>query len=170
MIPKFSSIILMFFIGFFVLAGGLMAEAGQEQFLQGTWSDHLTVEGFPTFPMYCTYFTDLVWAEVGGPLLCTFVPIEIPGPGGKLLLGGTGHGTWIQKNSYEFDFTLSFFVTDPSGRLIGKTKVTGVKHLNKSMDKYTGEGIDEIMDLNGNVMAKSNWTVEGTKVVVEPLD
>ena len=147
-----------------------MTLGGNEHFMQGTWYDHLTVEGFPTFPMHCTYFTDLVGAKVGGPLLCTFIPIELPGPNGKLVLGGTGHGVWTQKNSREFDFTLSFFVTDEAGGLVGRTRVMGVKHLNKSLDKYTGEGVDEIIDLEGNVLAKSGWTVEGSKRVVEPLD
>ena len=151
-------------------SGGMLAIGGEEQFLQGTWSDQLSVEGFPTLPMYCTYFTDLVGTQVVGPMLCTINRIELPTPQGKLVLQGTGHGAWVKKASRKFDFTMAFFITDESGQLIGQSKIKGVKNLNESMDKYTGEGTDEIVDFNGNVMAKSNWTVEGTKMVVEPME
>lgn len=155
---------------FLVFAGSFLAVAGQEQFLQGTWSDQLSVVGFPTLPMHCTYFTDLVGAKAEGTMLCTINKIELPTPNGTLVLQGTGHGAWIQKKGYEFDFTMVFFITDEPGILVGTSNITGVKHLNKSMDEYTGEGIDEIIDFDGNVMATSSWTVKGSKMVVEPLE
>ena len=151
-----------------VFAVSLSAVSGQRQFLQGTWSDQLTVEGFPPLPMYCTYFTDLVGAKVGGSMLCTINRIELSTPDATLVLQGTGHGVWTKREKREFDFTMVFFITDTSGNLVGKSHIKGVKHLSEEMDEYTGEGVDEIMDFEGNVMAKSSWTVTGTKMVVEP--
>jgi len=149
--------------------GSFETVAGPEQFLQGTWSDRLSVEGFPTLPMYCSYLTDIVKTKVGGPMFCTINRIELPTPNGKLVLQGTGHGTWVKEEGNEFGFTMAFFITDESGNLVGESKIRGVKRLNESMDKYTGEGVDEIMDFEGNIMAKSSWTVEGTKMVVESM-
>lgn len=165
-----STVVILVIGSFLVFTGSLVAAASQAGFLQGTWSDHLSVEGFPTFPMYCTYFSDLVGAQVGGSMLCTINRIELPTPQGKLVLQGTGHGVWAQTKSREFDFTMAFLITDGVGNLVGMSKIRGVKHLNESMDKYTGEGVDEIMDFEGNIMATSSWTVEGTKMVVEPIE
>jgi len=75
----------------------LFTFGGEQGFLQGTWSDQLSVEGFPTLPMYCSYFTDLVGAKVGGAMLCSINRIELPSPMGTFVLKGTGHGAWVQR-------------------------------------------------------------------------
>ncbi len=165
-----SVLLFLLVAGLLVSAGGAMGYGAQRQFLQGTWADWLDVEGFPKLPMYCTYFPDLVGGKVEGTMLCSINRIELPTPAGKLVLQGTGHGAWVQSKSYEFDFNLTFFITNEGGQLVGMSKIKGVKHLNREMDKYTGEGIDEIEDMNGNVMATSHWTVEGEKMVVVPLE
>ncbi len=153
--------------GLIISGGNLLTLGGEEGFLQGTWFDQLSVEGFPTLPMYCSYFTDLVGAEVGGTMLCSINRIELPSPMGTFVLKGTGHGAWIQTGSHEFAFSMAFFITNESGDLVGLSKIEGLKHLNEAMDRYTGEGTDDITDFNGNVMASSSWEVVGTKMTVK---
>lgn len=156
-------------IGTLGVGMGIQSSAGS-QFLQGSWFDMLTVSGFPSFPMFCTYFPDLVGVGVKGTAICTFNPIKIPGPDGTLILGGTGHGVWTKTGKREFEVLFSFFITDESGQIIGTSKVRGTKKLNKAMDEYTGEGTDEMVDFKGNVIASSKWTVEGKRMSVEPSE
>lgn len=60
-------------------------------------------------------------------------------------------------------FLDGLFITNESGDLVGLSKIQGLKHLNEAMDRYTGEGTNDITDFNGNVMASSSWEVVGTK-------
>jgi len=112
----------------------------------------------------------------GGPAFATFAAMH------KFELGGTGQVVpasnpallsahmmvWKHLDGNNYLSRLKMFRYDASGKTLGWTVLTNEVSINENATEYTGSGIAEVYDNDGNFLMASCPSFTGTRFSAEP--
>ena len=79
------------------------------------------------------------------------------------------YGAWVRTGDREFAFTHWRFRSDASGTHIGSQKVRARLTLNQTLTEFTGQGVTEVYDVDGNLVSTVRFANEGQRITVEPV-
>ena len=148
-----------------VLVGGMQISVsgqddnGHESSLVGVWLTQVTRRNCDTGePIGATSQVQLTFAK-GGTLL------EIVGPS---IFRSLGNGIWTREHGWnEYSFALRFMRFDAAGSFVGSGVVRAAITLDESGDHYTSTATNDVLDVNGNVIASGCATSVSTRFSME---
>jgi hypothetical protein len=79
------------------------------------------------------------------------------------------YGAWVRTGDREFAFTHWRFRADASGTHLGSQKVRAQLTLNETATEFTGQGVTEIYDVDGNLVSTIPFANQGQRITVEPV-
>jgi len=80
----------------------------------------------------------------------------------------TTHGAWVRMDDGTFGLTWVGFAFDDAGKFLATQRVRVSVQLNDTMDGFTGPFKTDFIGADGQVVASTTGTVEGTRIEVEP--
>jgi hypothetical protein len=147
-----------------VLVGGMQisvsgqSNEGHEPSLVGVWVTQVTRRNCETGEPIGTSRPQNTFAE-GGTLLETIGPSLIRSP---------GNGIWKREHGWnEYSFALRFMRYDAAGVFVGSGVVRAAITLDETGDNYTSTATNDVLDLNGNVIASGCATSVSTRFTGE---
>ncbi len=144
-----------------VISGCLGANAqqhAQEDPVVGTWL--LTESNNPT--------RNLGTFMPGGVLVSTGSNLFAPPPA-SIRFRTTRQGVWRRTGPHEVDYTFMVFLFDAQGTFVGTNKLRAHLTLNQAADTFTAVFRYQQSDPDGKPVTSGGGTVQGTRMVVEPL-
>jgi hypothetical protein len=134
-------------------------DEGHEPSLVGVWLTQLTRRDCETGePIAATGRIQLTFAE-GGTFLETIGPSIIRSP---------GNGIWKREHGWnEYSYALRFMRYDAAGSFIGSGVVRAALTLDETGDHYTATATNDVLDVNGNVIASGCATSVSTRFSME---
>ncbi len=120
-------------------------ELRQKRSIVGVWVSQLTRRNCETgAPIVATSQIQFTFAR-GGTLLETIVPT---------IFRSAGNGIWKREHGWnEYSFALRFMRYDAAGAFVGSAVVRGAITLDETGDNYTSTATNDILDVNGNIIA-----------------
>jgi hypothetical protein len=99
-----------------------------------------------------------------------FIPDSPLGP----LLTTPGHGEWARTGANQFALTLMLIYeggpnSTSAGQVVALEKIRFKLRLDPRTGHLTGNLVDELRDLNGNVLFTGTGTFDATRIPVEPI-
>jgi hypothetical protein len=112
----------------------------------------------PPFKMLMTFHADETLVETQNDLLA------------PPFFATAGHGVWERTGRHNYSFTMVQLLFDPNftGTLVGTLKSRANVTL-PTANSLSGYAEVEITDTQGNVLFTGNGTLEGTRIVSQPL-
>ena len=127
---------------------------GHEPSLVGVWLTQVTRRNCDTGEPIGTSRVQLTFAE-GGTFLETIGPTT---------LRSAGNGIWKREHGWnEYSFALRFMRFDAAGVFVGSGVVRGAITLDDTGDNYTSTATNDVLDVNGNVIASGCATSVSTR-------
>lgn len=149
------------------LAGGAATvRADDDHALVGSWIVAGTPAGAQAGPPRL-----LVSFTADGVALRT-APLQQVAPpalGTDKMFISTTQGTWLRSSDGTFGLTFVGFAFDDSGKFLATQRIRVSVQVNDSQDGFTGPFKTDFIGDNGQVLASSGGTVQGTRILVEPL-
>lgn len=139
---------------------GLAGADGQA--IVGSW--RLTVyeaDGPPTYAL-ATCCAD-------GTLVTAEHPVVTPPGAPSVIFTSSGHGTWAATGPDTADLTFVVLGSDQQGNLFAVATFRVAITLNSGGQTLAGEFVVMLDDVSGNTMATFHGTVQGRRIVAEPL-
>ena len=135
------------------------SDEGHEPGLVGVWLTQVTRRNCETGdPIGATSQSQLTFAK-GGTLLETVGPSIFRSP---------GNGIWKREHGRnEYSFALRFMRFDAAGVFVGSGVVRVALTLDETGDHYTSTATNDILDVNGNVIARGCATSVSTRFSME---
>ena len=144
-----------------------VADAQDDRQLVGSWMVAVTPPG----------------AQPGGParLLVSFTPDGValrttplqqaapPALGSDKMFISTTHGAWVHNGDGTFGLTFAGFAFDETGKFLAVQHIRVAVQVNDSQDGFSGPFKTDFIGADGQVLASSSGSVEGTRMQVEPL-
>ena len=132
---------------------------GLEPSLVGVWLTEVTRRNCDTGePIAATGRIQLTFAE-GGTFLETIGPSIFRSP---------GNGIWKREHGWnEYSYALRFMRYDAAGSFIGSGVVRAAITLDETGDHYTSTATNDVLDVNGNVIASGCATSVSTRFSME---
>jgi hypothetical protein len=121
------------------------------QKIEGSWAVEVFLNNPP--PFLPASFTALETYSRGGGIVTS----NNMAAGPRL-----GQGAW-DKGGRQFDVGILFFILDQNGAQTGTIKVSHTVTLD-GRDAYSGEGVAEIYDTAGNLLASVSFISEGRRI------
>jgi hypothetical protein len=143
-----------------VIAQSVTAQSeAPERSLVGVWVTEVTRRNCDTGePIAATGRIQLTFAE-GGTFLETIGPSVIRSP---------GNGIWKREHGWnEYSYALRFMRYDAAGSFIGSGVVRAAITLDETGDHYTSTATNDVLDVNGNVIASGCATSVSTRFSME---
>jgi hypothetical protein len=127
---------------------------GHEPSLVGVWVTQVTRRNCDTGDPIGTSRPQNTFAE-GGTSLETIGPTNLRSP---------GNGIWKREHGWnEYSFALRFMRFDAAGVFVGSGIVRGTITLDDTGDNYTSTATNDVLDVNGNVIASGCATSVATR-------
>jgi hypothetical protein len=151
-----------------VLAGrnSGIARADNDQALVGSWLVAATPPGAPSAPPRL-----LVSFTSDGIALRT-APLQQAAPpalGTDKMFISTTHGAWVYNGDVTFGLTFAGFAFDETGKFLAVQHIRVAVQVNDSQDGFSGPFKTDFIGSDGQVLASSSGSVEGTRMQVEAL-
>ena len=150
-----------------VLAGrsGAIARADEDHALVGSWM----VAGIPTGaspgpPRILVSFT-------GDGVAIRTAPLQQAAPpalSSEKMFISTTHGAWVRMDDGGFGMTWVGFAFDDAGKFLATQRVRVAVKLGDTLDGFTGPFKTDFIGTDGQVIASTSGTVQGTRIQVEP--
>jgi hypothetical protein len=145
--------------------GAAIARADQDQALVGSWM----VAGIPTGtqpgpPRILVSFT-------GDGVALRTAPLQQAAPpalGSEKMFISTTHGAWVRMDGGMFGMTWVGFAFDDTGKFLATQRVRVAVHVNDTLDGFSGPFETDFIGADGQVVASTSGTVQGTRIQVEP--
>ena len=129
-------------------------DEGHEPSLVGVWLTQVTRRNCDTGEPIATNRIQLTFAE-GGTFLETIGPSIIRSP---------GNGIWKREHGWnEYSYALRFMRYDAAGSFIGSGVVRAALTLDETGNHYTATATNDVLDVNGNVIASGCATSVSTR-------
>jgi len=150
-----------------VLAGhnGAVARADEDQALIGSWMVAAIATGAqPGPPRILVSFT-------GDGVALRTAPLQQAAPpalGSDKMFISTTHGAWVRMDGGTFGMTWVGFAFDDAGKFLATQRVRVSVELNDTLDGFTGPFKTDFIGADGQVVASTSGTVQGTRIQVEP--
>ena len=151
-----------------VLAGrnSGIAQANNDQALVGSWLVAATPPGAPSAPArLLVSFTSDGIAIRTAPLQ----QVAPPALGAEKMFISTTHGVWAPNGDGTFGLTFAGFAFDDTGKFLAVQHIRVAAQVNDSQDGFSGPFKTEFVGADGQVLASSSGSVEGTRMQVEGL-
>ena len=151
-----------------VLAGqaAAIARADQDQALVGSWMVVGTPTGAqPGPPRLLVSFTGDGVALRTAPLR----QVAPPALGSDTMFISTTHGVWARMDDGVFGLTWVGFAFDDSGKFLATQRVRVAVHVNETLDGFSGPFETDFIGADGQVVASTSGTVQGTRIQAEPV-
>jgi hypothetical protein len=149
-----------------VLAGrsSAVARADEDKALVGSWF----VAGIPTGgqpgpPRLLVSFT-------GDGVALRTAPLQQAAPpalGTDTIFISTTHGVWAHNADGTFGLTFAGFAFDDSGKFLAMQRIRVMLQVNEVQDSFNGPFTTDFIGPDGQILASSRGTVEGTRMQVE---
>jgi hypothetical protein len=135
------------------------SDEGHEPSLVGVWVTHVTRRNCETGePIAAPGNSQNTFAK-GGTLLETIGPSIIRSP---------GNGIWKRESGLnEYSFVLRFMRYDAAGVFVGSGVVRAAITLDETGNHYTSTATNDVLDVNGNVIASGCATSVSTRFSME---
>ena len=143
-----------------VIAQSVTAQSeAPERSLVGVWVTEVTRRNCDTGePIAATNRIQVTFAE-GGTLLETIGPSISRSP---------GNGIWKREHGWnEYSYALRFMRYDAFGVFVGSGVVRAAITLDETGDHYTATATNDVLDVNGNVIASGCATSVSTRFSME---
>jgi hypothetical protein len=150
-----------------VLSGraGAIARADEHQTLVGSWMvAGVPPGGQPGPPSILVSFT-------GDGVALRTAPLRQAAPpalGTDTMFISTTHGVWARMDDGTFDLTWVGFAFDDGGKFLATQRVRVAAQLNDTLDGFSGPFKTDFVGPDGQVLASTGGTVQGTRIQVEP--
>ena len=162
---KLMRILVGTFLGSLILFGGMQisvsgqSDEGHEPSLVGVWVTHVTRRNCETGePIAAPGNSQNTFAK-GGTMLETIGPSIFRSP---------GNGIWKRESGLnEYSFVLRFMRYDAAGSFVGSGVVRAAITLDETGDHYTSTATNDVLDVNGNVIASGCATSVATRFSME---
>jgi hypothetical protein len=150
-----------------VLTGrsGAVARANEDRALVGSWMVVGTPSGTPPGP------PRILVSFTGDGVALRTAPLQQAAPpalGTDKMFISTTHGAWVRMDDGTFGLTWVGFAFDDAGKFLATQRVRVSVQLNDAMDGFTGPFKTDFIGADGQVVASTSGTVEGTRIEVEP--
>jgi hypothetical protein len=148
------------------LAGrsGAIARADESQTLVGSWLVAAIPPGAqPGPPRVLVSFT-------GDGVALRTAPLQQAAPpalGVDKMFIATTHGAWVQMDDGGFGTTYVGFAFDDAGKFLATQRVRAAFQINDTLDGFTGPFTADFIGADGQVLASTSGTVQGTRIQVE---
>ena len=130
------------------------SDEGHEPSLVGVWVTQVTRRNCDTGVPIATNRIQLTFAE-GGTFLETIGPSIFRSP---------GNGIWKREHGWnEYSSALRFMRFDAAGVFVGSGVVRAAITLDETGDHYTSTATNDVLDVNGNVIASGCATSVSTR-------
>ena len=151
-----------------VLAGGNsgIARADNDRALVGSWLVAATLPGAPSAP------PRLLVSFTGDGIALRTAPLQQAAPpalGADKMFISTTHGAWAPNGDGTFGLTFAGFAFDDTGKFLAVQRIRVAVQVNDSQDGFSGPFKTDFIGADGQVLASSSGSVEGTRMQVEPL-
>jgi len=157
---KLSSVLaLLMAVGGTQISVSGQSDEGHEPSLVGVWVTQVTRRNCETGdPIGATSQSQLTFAK-GGTLLETVGPSIFRSP---------GNGIWKRESGWnEYSFAERFMRFDAAGAFVGSGVVRAALTLDETGDHYTSTATNDVLDVNGNVIASGCATSVSTRFSME---
>lgn len=162
---KLMRILVGTFLGSLILFGGMQisvsgqSDEGHEPSLVGVWVTHVTRRNCETGePIAAPGNSQNTFAK-DGTMLETIGPSIFRSP---------GNGIWKRESGLnEYSFVLRLMRYDAAGSFIGSGVVRAAITLDETGDHYTSTATNDVLDVNGNVIASGCATSVATRFSME---
>jgi hypothetical protein len=132
----------------------IRAQDPPERSLVGVWVTEVTRRNCDTGEPIATNRIQVTFAE-GGTFLETIGPSIIRSP---------GNGIWKREHGWnEYSSTQRFMRYDAAGSFVGSGVVRAAITLDETGDHYTSTATNDVLDINGNVIASGCATSVSTR-------
>jgi hypothetical protein len=132
----------------------IRAQDAPERSLVGVWVTEVTRRNCDTGEPIATNRIQVTFAE-GGTFLETIGPSIIRSP---------GNGIWKREHGWnEYSSTQRFMRYDAAGSFVGSGVVRAAITLDETGDHYTSTATNDVLDVNGNVIASGCATSVSTR-------
>jgi hypothetical protein len=151
-----------------VLAGrnSGVARANNDQALVGSWLVAAIPPGAPSPPArLLVSFTSDGIALRTAPLQQAAPPVL----GTEKMFISTTHGAWAPNGDGTFGLTFAGFAFDDTGKFLAMQRIRVAVQVNDSQDGFSGQFKTDFIGSDGQVLASSSGSVEGTRMQVEAL-
>ena len=152
---KLSSVLaLLMAVGGMQISVSGKSDEGHEPSLVGVWVTQVTRRNCETGEPIGTSQAQLTFAK-GGTLLETVGPSIFRSP---------GNGIWKRESGWnEYSFAQRFMRFDAAGSFVGSGVVRVALTLDETGDHYTSTATNDVLDVNGNVIASGCATSVSTR-------
>ena len=134
------------------------SDEGHERSLVGVWVTLVTRRNCDTGEPIGTSRIQVTFAE-GGTFLETIGPNILRSP---------GNGIWKREHGWnEYSYALRFMRYDAAGVFVGSGVVRAAITLDETGDHYTSTATNDVLDVNGNVIASGCATSVSTRFTGE---
>ena len=155
---KFGIIMTVVMLMISVVSVSGQSDQGHEPSLVGVWVTQVTRRNCDTGDPIATNQIQFTFAK-GGTLLETIGPSLIRSP---------GNGIWKRESGWnEYSFVLRFMRYDAAGSFVGSGVVRVALTLDETGDHYTATATNDVLDVNGNVIASGCATSVSTRFSME---
>jgi hypothetical protein len=145
--------------------GGAIARADEHQTLVGSWVvAGVPPGGQPGPPTILVSFT-------GDGVALRTAPLRQAAPtalGTDTMFISTTHGAWARMDDGMFGLTWVGFAFDAGGKFLATQRVRVAVQLNDTLDGFSGPFKTDFVGPDGQVLASTGGTVQGTRIQVEP--
>ena len=149
-----------------LLAGRRSAIASDDdQTLVGSWLVAATPSGAQSGP------PRLLVSFTGDGVALRTAPLQQAAPpalGVDNMFISTTHGVWARNTDGTFGVTFAGFAFDDTGKFLAMQRIRVAVQVNDTRDGFTGPFKTDFISADGQVLASSSGTVQGTRLQVEP--
>lgn len=149
-----------------LLAGrtSALARTNDDQALVGSWLVGATPPGAqPGPPRLLVSFT-------GDGIALRTAPLQQAAPpalGTDKMFISTTHGVWARNTDGTFGLTFAGFAFDDTGKFLAVQRIRVAVQVNETQDGFTGPFKTDFIGADGQVLASSSGTAQGTRMQVE---
>jgi hypothetical protein len=141
-----------------------VARADEDKALVGSWFVGGTPSGAQSGPprLLVSFFGDGVAMRTA--------PLQQAAPpalGTDTMFISTTHGVWARNADGTFGLTFSGFAFDDTGKFLATQRIRVEVQVNDAQDRFTGPFTTDFIGPDGQILASSRGTVEGTRMQVE---
>jgi hypothetical protein len=142
------------------------ARADSDQALVGSWLVAATPPGAPSAP------PRLLVSFTGDGIALRTAPLQQAAPpalGTDKMFISTTHGAWAPNGDGTYGLTFAGLAFDDTGKFLAVQHIRVAVQVNDTQDAFSGPFKTDFIGSDGQVLASSSGSVEGTRIPVEGL-
>jgi hypothetical protein len=144
--------------------GGAGARADEDQALVGSWLVAGTPSGAQSGP------PRLLVSFTGDGVAMRTAPLQQAAPpalGTERMFISTTHGVWARNADGTMGITFVGFAFDDTGKFLAMQRIRVAVRVNDTQDGFTGPFTTDFIGPDGQILASSTGTVQGTRIQLE---